>query len=621
MPSRKRAGGVRAAARTSCSSGLSRWHQEWPCGGRTRGRRRWGGREPFVVAGRLERGDRPAHVLEHRVRIGLRQAPELEVARDHEPGAVLVVGGARLPRLRRVSARRPRARRSMRASLRTGRARGVPARRRAQRDGPARVRTRRRVAPRMRAAGCTGVARHLRRAETARAPADPPRPVRGGRTRGGSRSARSASTSPTRSVGDDGGDLPGAAPLAGVSDAGVGLVAGGARRKPQASSPKMSGASGSTKSPRASGQRGAHVDVDERLQRTPSGRSVRAAAQPGRRGARPRAAGRAAPRAARIESGTVVSPPSSADASICSRKSGFPAAPARIAERLSSSSSVSAARPSNTRAWSGWARRGGSTTRSVGHLPTPDGFRGSGRARPSSRIGARASSATCSTRSRNAGAAQCKSSSTTTSGRSGKCLEQPAGRPGRLLDGLVAGASPAAAAILAATSSPSRSPARTPVAHDPMVPPARPERASRSGAYVEAWPCAGVRPTRTWRLRIGGRPLPGPGASCRHRRAEHRHEARSVVTGCAAEGGDDLGLVLAPDEWRLEAADDGFGVVQHTPNDVVAVSPLSCACVTDEAPRSLADEHVGLAGGGAQPIGLLERRAWTRAAGRGPDRR
>ena len=42
---------------------------------------------------------------------------------------------------------------------------------------------------------------------------------------------------------------------------------------------------------------------------------------------------------------------------------------------------------------------------------------------------------------------------------------------------------------------------------------------------------------------------------------------------------------------------------------MVAVSPLSGDCVTDEAPRSLADEHVGLAGGGAQPIGLLERRA------------
>ena len=84
----------------------------------------------------------------------------------------------------------------------------------------------------------------------------------------------------------------------------------------------------------------------------------------------------------------------------------------------------------------------------------------------------------------------------------------------------------------------------------------------------------------------------------------------SAVAGRAPEGRHDLGeLVLAPDEWRLEAADDRFGVVEHAPDDVLAVPPLGGDRVTDEAPRSLADEDVGLAGGGAQPIGLLERRA------------
>ena len=66
---------------------------------------------------------------------------------------------------------------------------------------------------------------------------------------------------------------------------------------------------------------------------------------------------------------------------------------------------------------------------------------------------------------------------------------------------------------------------------------------------------------------------------------------------------------LAPDERRLEAADDRFRVVQHASEDVVAASPLGGDCVTDEAPRSLADEDVRVAGGGAQSIRLLERRA------------
>ncbi len=93
-------------------------------------------------------------------------------------------------------------------------------------------------------------------------------------------------------------------------------------------------------------------------------------------------------------------------------------------------------------------------------------------------------------------------------------------------------------------------------------------------------------------------------------RAEHGDEARSAIAGCAPEGGHDLGdFVFAPDEWRLEAADDWFGVVRHSPNDVFAVSTLSGDRVTDEAPRSSVDEHVGSAGGGEEPIGLLDRRA------------
>ena len=92
--------------------------------------------------------------------------------------------------------------------------------------------------------------------------------------------------------------------------------------------------------------------------------------------------------------------------------------------------------------------------------------------------------------------------------------------------------------------------------------------------------------------------------------AEHRDEVRSAVAGCALEGRHDLGeLVLAPDERRLEAAGDRFRVVQHAPEDVVAASPLGGDRVTDEAPRSLADEDVRVAGGGAQSIRLLERRA------------
>ncbi len=67
--------------------------------------------------------------------------------------------------------------------------------------------------------------------------------------------------------------------------------------------------------------------------------------------------------------------------------------------------------------------------------------------------------------------------------------------------------------------------------------------------------------------------------------------------------------MLAPDERRLEAAGDRFRVVQHAPEDVVAASPLGGDRVTDEAPRSLADEDVRVAGGGAQSIRLLERRA------------
>ena len=310
-----------------------------------------------------------------------------------------------------------------------------------------------------------------------------------------------------------------------------------------------------------------------------------------------------------IESGTVVSPPSMTRSS-CSRKSGFPAAPARIAERLSSSSSVSAASSaSSTRAWSG-----GSASRRIDDAfsrPPAHAGRvsrssvGRGRAAGSALARARRHAR----RGRGTRRAQCKSSSTRTSGRS-RASVSSSRRAAQAVSstGPVAGASPAAAAIIAATSSPSRSPARTPVAHDPMVPPARAERASRSGAYVEAWPCAGVRPTRQVAT-ADSRPLLGQARLADTRRAEHRHEARSVVTGCAPEARDDLGeLLLAPDEWRLEAADDGFGVVQH-PERRGRRLAAHCDCVTDEAPRSAHRRARRLAGGGAQPIGLLERRA------------
>jgi hypothetical protein len=93
-------------------------------------------------------------------------------------------------------------------------------------------------------------------------------------------------------------------------------------------------------------------------------------------------------------------------------------------------------------------------------------------------------------------------------------------------------------------------------------------------------------------------------------RAEHGYEARSAVPGCAPESRHDLGdFVFAPDEWRLEAADDRFGVFRHAPNDVLAVSPFGGDRVTDEAPRSSVDEHIALSCGGKEAVGLLDRRA------------
>ena len=93
------------------------------------------------------------------------------------------------------------------------------------------------------------------------------------------------------------------------------------------------------------------------------------------------------------------------------------------------------------------------------------------------------------------------------------------------------------------------------------------------------------------------------------RRAEHGHEPRPPVAGRPPEGRHDLvELVLAPDERRLESADDGLRLLVHALDGVAAVPPLGRDRMADEPPGAVADEHVG-AGGRQQPVGLLERRS------------
>ena len=192
-----------------------------------------------------------------------------------------------------------------------------------------------------------------------------------------------------------------------------------------------------------------------------------------------------------------------------------------------------------------------------------------------------------------------------------ECLEQPASGPGRLLDGACR------RRFARRRSDPRRDELAVPLAREDAGGPRRDaparkrgegiaERRVRGGLAVGG--CAADHAGRSFGKALDR--LVGETRLAHAGGAEHRDEARSAVAARAPEGRHDLGeLVLAPDERRLEAADDRFGVVQHAADDVVAASPLSGDRVTDEAPRSLADEHVRLAGGGAQPIGLLERRA------------
>ena len=111
--------------------------------------------------------------------------------------------------------------------------------------------------------------------------------------------------------------------------------------------------------------------------------------------------------------------PSRATATISSTKSGLPPA----ASRMRSCSARRAGRrasASNSAVSSGAS--GSSSTLVAFSLPPPHAGRtssSSGRAMQSSRIGAsRLRSATCSTRSRKVGSPQCRSSKTTTTGRS-----------------------------------------------------------------------------------------------------------------------------------------------------------------------------------------------------------
>ena len=166
----------------------------------------------------------------------------------------------------------------------------------------------------------------------------------------------------------------------------------------------------------------------------PADRPARAPARPSRGTPAPRprraraprvphaATGRAAPTAApgcSAAPSTSASGDASSIATISSTKSGLPSAAARMRSRRPGSTS-----PASSPSSGSLASRPSGSSRTVVACSLPPAQPGrrsssSGRAMHRSRIGAsRDQSATCSTRSRNASSAQCRSSHTTTSGRS-----------------------------------------------------------------------------------------------------------------------------------------------------------------------------------------------------------
>ena len=233
----------------------------------------------------------------------------------------------------------------------------------------------------------------------------------------------------------------------------------------------------------------------------------------------------------------------------------------------------------------------------------------SGRASTSRRIGARASVATCSTRSRNAGAAQWRSSSTSTSGRSRASVSSRRRTAHAVSSmGPVDGASPTAAAIRAATASPSASPARTSAAQVATLPPATGASASRSGASAGA-SNGGVRPMR--HVAVGPRRATSSRASRvfpDSGRPEDGHEPHPRVPDDARERRIQLAqLVVAADERRSEPAYDGLGIRDHLADGVGPAARLGDDGVPEEPPGALAEQHVAGRRGRSKAICLLER--------------
>ena len=236
---------------------------------------------------------------------------------------------------------------------------------------------------------------------------------------------------------------------------GEALVQLGARRLRQRRRRRRRGSGGD-----GSGRRRRRRAASGRAERAPCGRAPSASsARRARRARAPRRrrGGRSCPRPRRARArrardgsswsrraassawmvgGTTTSPfgDSATIASICSTKSGLPSAASRIRARSGSASSTS---PSSRSISSSVSSAVSGSSRTVVALSLPPAQVGrrsssSGRAMQRSRIGAsRLQSATCSTRSRNVGSAQWRSSKTQTTGA--RLLEQLAERPGDLV--------------------------------------------------------------------------------------------------------------------------------------------------------------------------------------------
>ena len=577
-------------------------------------------RECFVVAGRFEDGDRLAQVLEHALRIDIRGTPEREVeARDLEPSVRALVPWGRGGR-------------GFVDHARGGVALAVPPERVGQGGGelealgragweqrsrsPQQSRSRRRIAPVVRsAAGGGQVSRRVgcKPRELGRMRVDLElRAVCGLQVVADELVGFDAP--PRRAVGDDGRDLlmQGGSPT--LRDAGVGLVADERVTETPRLVAEDVGASGSTKSRRASVVSAGRTSTSTSDCTTPVGKvcPYTAAAWATWRSASGSRSSRAESNAW-IESGMLVSPFQRRRQQLLEEErvpgsTGENRRTVLVAERSVADEAIEQ-RASLVRREHVQEDRG-RVQPAPGPLGTGVEELRSRQAEQQDRCSGELGNVLHEVEEHRGRPVQVLEHEDERP-LPRECLEQPPSGPGRLLDGACR------RCFTRRLGDPRRDELAVPLAaEDAGRPgcdaPARKRREGvaerRVGGGLALGGCAADHTGRSARKAVDR--LVGETRLAHSGGTEHRDEARSAVAGCAPEGRHDLGeLVLASDEWGLETADDGFGVVLHVSHDVLTVPTFAGNCVTNEAPRSLADEDIRLAGGGAQPVGLLERRA------------